>query len=118
MWEAAPCMACCTPRWGTCCSGLIPTIPTRAAYAPITTDVWRDWPQVRPSARASGGGVMQRAALFPMVRAETLRLLGGYVQSPAVLEHIDEYIVAPALFPVSGLVGSYLIGKRALEERG
>ena len=64
------------------------------------------------------GGVMQRAALFPMVRAETLRLLGGYVQSPAVLEHIDEYIVAPALFPVSGLVGSYLIGKRALEERG
>ena len=53
---------------------------------------------------------MQRAALFPMVRAETLRLLGGYVQSPAVLEHIDEYIVAPALFPVSGLVGSYLIG--------
>ena len=53
MWEAAPCMACCTPRWGTCCSGLIPTIPTRAAYAPITTDVWRGWPRVRPSARAS-----------------------------------------------------------------
>ena len=73
---------------------------------------------VSPQRIVLGGGVMQRAALFPMVRAETLRLLGGYVQSPAVLEHIDEYIVAPALFPVSGLVGSYLIGKRALEERG
>ena len=34
------------------------------------------------------------------------------------VDAIDEYIVAPALFPVSGLVGSYLIGKRALEERG
>ena len=33
-------------------------------------------------------------------QVQTLRLLGGYVQSPAVLEHIDEYIVAPALFPV------------------
>lgn len=73
---------------------------------------------VSPQRIVLGGGVMQRAALFPMVRAETLRLLGGYVQSPAVLEHIDEYIVAPALFPVSGLVGSYLIGKCALEERG
>ena len=62
-----------------------------------------------------GGGVMQREALLKQVRQETLRLLGGYIQSPAILEHIDEYIVAPELFPVSGLVGSYLIGKKALE---
>ena len=62
-----------------------------------------------------GGGVMQREALLKQVRQETLRLLGGYIQSPAITEHIDEYIVAPELFPVSGLVGSYLIGKKALE---
>lgn len=61
-----------------------------------------------------GGGVMQREALFPMVRARTQALLGGYVQSPAVLKHIDQMIVPPALYPVSGLVGSYLLGKRAL----
>jgi len=64
-----------------------------------------------------GGGVMQRTALLPMVRKETQRLLGGYVASPMVNEKIDEYIVAPELFPVSGLVGSYLIGKKALEEK-
>ena len=64
-----------------------------------------------------GGGVMQRTALLPMVRKETQRLLGGYVASPMVNERIDEYIVAPELFPVSGLVGSYLIGKKALEEK-
>lgn len=65
-----------------------------------------------------GGGVMQRESLIKQVRSETLRLLGGYVQSPAILEHIDEYIVTPDLFPVSGLVGSYLIGKAALEAKG
>ena len=64
-----------------------------------------------------GGGVMQRTALLPMVRKETQRLLGGYVASPMVNERIDEYIVAPELFPVSGLVGSCLIGKKALEEK-
>jgi len=65
-----------------------------------------------------GGGVMQRESLIKQVRKETLRLLNGYIQSPAILEHIDEYIVTPELFPVSGLVGSYLIGKRAMEGRG
>ena len=65
-----------------------------------------------------GGGVMQRESLIKMVRSETLRLLNGYIQHPAILEHIDEYIVTPDLFPVSGLVGSYLIGKAALEAKG
>ena len=63
-----------------------------------------------------GGGVMQRNCLFAQVREQTVRLLNGYIQAPAITEHIDEYIVAPQLFPVSGLVGSYLIGKKALEK--
>ena len=63
-----------------------------------------------------GGGVLQRENLLPMVRKETVRLLGGYVQSPMITEKIDEYIVAPELFPVSGLVGSFLIGLKALKE--
>ncbi len=62
-----------------------------------------------------GGGVMQRESLIKQVREETLRQLGGYIQHPAILEHIDEYIVTPDLFPVSGLVGSFLIGKAALQ---
>ena len=70
---------------------------------------------VSPQRILLGGGVMQRKALYPLVRQETLRLLNGYVQSDAVLNHIDEYIVAPQLFPVSGLVGAYLLGKRALD---
>ena len=69
---------------------------------------------VSPQRIILGGGVMQRQTLFPMIRKRTLELLGGYVQSPAVLEHMDEYIVPPALYPISGLVGAYLLGKQAL----
>ncbi|MDD3214621.1 MAG: ROK family protein [Eubacteriales bacterium] len=70
---------------------------------------------VSPKKIILGGGVMQRKALYPMIHKRVQALLNGYVQSPAILEHIDEYIVAPELFPVSGLIGAYLLGKKALE---
>lgn len=70
---------------------------------------------VSPEKIILGGGVMQREGLFPLVRQETLRLLGGYVQSDRLLNHTDDYIIPPALFPVSGLWGAYLLGKKALE---
>lgn len=65
-----------------------------------------------------GGGVMQREALFPMVRRRTQELLNGYVQAPEIVDGIDRYIVPPALYPVSGLIGAYLLGQRALMEAG
>ena len=69
---------------------------------------------ISPQRIILGGGVMQRRALFPMVRSRTQELLNGYIQMPAILEEMDQYIVPPALFPVSGLVGAYLLGKKAL----
>lgn len=62
-----------------------------------------------------GGGVMQRKALLPMVREEAKALLHGYIRSGAIIDHIDDYIVSPALFPISGLAGSYLLGLKALQ---
>ena len=64
-----------------------------------------------------GGGVMAREKLFAKVRQETQRLLNGYIKCNAIINDIDNYIVAPALFPVSGLVGSYLLGKKALASK-
>lgn len=69
---------------------------------------------VSPRRLLLGGGVMQRACLLPLVRRETARLLGGYVQRPEILTDIDSYIAAPALFPVSGLVGAWLLGRACL----
>ncbi len=63
-----------------------------------------------------GGGVMQRQSLLADVRLETVRLLNGYVRHRNVETEIDRYIVPPALYPVSGLIGAYLLGKRARQK--
>ena len=53
-----------------------------------------------------GGGIMQRSFLYAMIRAQILQLLNGYVQHPDLLEHIDEYILAPKLGTQSGVLGA------------
>ncbi len=70
---------------------------------------------VSPQRIILGGGVMERKSLFDKVRRETQRLLNGYVQDRLILEEIDQYIVPPKLFPLSGLVGAYLLGLDAYE---
>ena len=63
-----------------------------------------------------GGGVMQQAHLFPMIREKTVALLGGYVQHPVVDGGLKDYIVAPGLGVNSGVTGAFLLAKAALEE--
>lgn len=59
-----------------------------------------------------GGGVMQERQLFPMVRSEVQELLNGYVQAPEILEHIDRYIVPPALGGRAGVLGAVALAER------
>lgn len=53
-----------------------------------------------------GGGVMRQAGLFERVRRKVLDLLNGYIQAPEILEHIDAYIVPPALGGDAGVLGA------------
>jgi len=53
-----------------------------------------------------GGGVMRQAGLFFRVRGKVLDLLHGYIQAPDILEHIDRYIVPPALGGDAGVLGA------------
>ena len=53
-----------------------------------------------------GGGVMQKDFMFPSVRRKTQALLNGYINHAMILNHIDEYIVPPALGGRSGVLGS------------
>ncbi|MFM8321407.1 MAG: ROK family protein [Chloroflexota bacterium] len=53
-----------------------------------------------------GGGVMQDGRLFPSIRRQVQTLLNGYVQSPAILNEIDQYIVPPGLGNQAGGLGS------------
>ncbi len=59
-----------------------------------------------------GGGVMAQTHLFPLVRQETVLLLNGYVQSPAILKHIDDYIVPPRLGGKAGVLGAIALAER------
>jgi fructokinase len=61
---------------------------------------------ISPQRIILGGGVMSQASLLPRIRADVLELLHGYVQAPAVLEAIGEYIVPPALGGRSGILGA------------
>jgi len=61
-----------------------------------------------------GGGVMQQPQLFPMIRSDVQHLLNGYVQAPAVVERIDEYIVPPALGGDAGVLGAIALARQRL----
>ncbi len=64
-----------------------------------------------------GGGVMQQGHLFPMIRTETLNLLKGYVQSPSILDRIDEYIVPPGLANRAGVLGGVALAQQAFAQQ-
>jgi len=60
-----------------------------------------------------GGGVMEQPQLFPLLRQKTISYLNGYVQSPAILERVDSYIVPPGLGNQAGVLGAMALGMAA-----
>ena len=59
-----------------------------------------------------GGGVMQAAQLFPLVRRKVQQLLNGYIQTPQITKHIDEYILPPGLGGRAGVLGAIALAQR------
>jgi fructokinase len=68
---------------------------------------------VSPQRIVLGGGVMDQAHLFPMVRREVTVLLNDYVRAPEILESIEDYIVPPALGARAGVLGALALAQRA-----
>lgn len=60
-----------------------------------------------------GGGVMDQAFLFPLIRKEVVALLNGYIVHDAILKRIDDYIVPPALGPQAGMLGAIALARHA-----
>ncbi len=61
-----------------------------------------------------GGGVMAQPTLLPRVRHELASLLNGYIQSPALLERLDDFVVAPALGSRAGVAGALVLAAAQL----
>lgn len=64
-----------------------------------------------------GGGVMQQPQLYPLIREAVRRNLNGYVSSNTILDHMDEYIVAPGLGQQAGLCGALALGLTAMSNQ-
>jgi len=71
---------------------------------------------VSPQKIILGGGVMEQKQLLPMIRSKVQTLLNGYVQHPAILTDIDDYIVAPKLGKLAGISGAIALAMDALKK--
>ena len=65
-----------------------------------------------PQRIVMGGGVMQQAQLFPLIRQKVQALLNEYVQAPEILDQIDAYIVPPGLGSLAGVLGAIALAER------
>lgn len=63
-----------------------------------------------------GGGVAQHPGLLDAVRCKVKQFMNGYVQSPMLLEKIDEYILPPALGNRSGGLGAIAMASVLVSE--
>ncbi|MDY5730418.1 MAG: ROK family protein [Eubacteriales bacterium] len=68
---------------------------------------------VSPEKIILGGGVMQRKHIFTLIHKKVKEYLNGYIDSPAILEDIENYIVEPGLDVHSGITGCYLLAREA-----
>jgi fructokinase len=61
-----------------------------------------------------GGGVMKEPTLLARIRSRVPELAAGYFDTPALGEEVDEYIVAPELGDLAGVLGALELARLAL----
>lgn len=104
-------------RWGVSAKELTPDHPAWELEANYLAQMCVNLIMtLSPEKIILGGGVMQQKFLFPMIREKTLKLMNGYICAKAVDEGLVNYIVEPGLDVNSGVMGAYILARRALEE--
>ena len=130
-WQADPFAGAC-PFHGDCLEGMAAGPAMRARWGqpaetlPPEHPAWRLEAHyialglanliltVSPQRIVLGGGVMSQPELFAAVRREVQTLLNGYVQAPAILHDIDQYITPPGLGNRAGVLGAIALAQDAL----
>ena len=128
--RAADPFAGCCPFHGDCLEGLASGPAMRARWAMAAEDLPAGHPAWRleahylayavanfvctlsPQRVILGGGVMTSPHVLALVREAVVNLLNGYVQVPAILDRIDDYIVAPGLGARSGVLGGLVLAEQ------
>lgn len=101
-------------RWGARAETFAPDHPAWALEAHYIALALHNYIcTLSPQCVILGGGVMGQQQMFPLVRAGVRDLLNGYVQSPAVLDHLDDYIVPPGLGGRAGVLGAIALARQA-----
>ncbi len=99
-------------RWGQRGETLPPDHPAWALEAHyIALAVANLILSLSPQKIILGGGVMNQAALFPLIRAQVVHLLNGYIATPPLLAGAEEYIVPPGLGGRSGVLGAIALAQ-------
>ncbi len=94
-------------RWGAPAGTLPPDHPAWALEAHyLALGLWNLTLALSPRRILLGGGVMQQAHLFPLIRTEFSRIANRYIQRPEIVDGLDEYIQAAATGQPSGRFGN------------
>ena len=129
-WQRDPYSGCC-PFHGDCLEGLAsgPAMEKRwgtpAAELAVDHAAWAleahylalglaNWVcSLSPKRMVLGGGVMQQQWLFPLIRAELVTILNGYILSNDLTENVDHYVVPPKLGNRAGIAGALVLAEQA-----
>jgi fructokinase len=104
-------------RWGQRGNSLPPDHPAWDLEAEYISDALAAYSYtISPQRIIIGGGVGQLPHLLTRIQQKTYKLINGYIKSPVILEHIEDYIVNPGLGNLSGVLGALALAKQALSE--
>ena len=105
-------------RWGQRAETLPPEHPAWDLEAEYIAHALASYVYIlSPQRIILGGGVGQLPHLLPRVQQRTRALINGYVQSPAILENIESYIVLPGLGKRAGVLGAIALAQQALQAK-
>ena len=101
-------------RWGMEARAMPPDHPGLALEARYIALGLANWIcTLSPQRIVLGGGVVEQEALLPMIRAELLRLLNGYIEAPEITERAERYVVPAKLGPRAGVLGALVLAEDA-----
>ncbi|MDW8316997.1 MAG: ROK family protein [Anaerolineae bacterium] len=112
--EGLACGPAIEDRWGQRAETLPPDHPAwdlEARYIALALNNFIC--TLSPQRIILGGGVMGQPQMFPLVRRYVQELLNNYVDSPAVREGMDQYIVPPGLGNRAGVLGAIALAQMA-----